>query len=332
MIWPFFRRNPSHSDRRLSVQIAILTAALALAVYVRTSSPRRFSSAGDSAELTTVRLYAGGGDAPGYPLFTLLGIWSAASLPGMPPTGSSFSPALCGSLAILNTYFVAALVDRTQGDLDFRGVDSRFFLSTLWLYSLIPEVAGGGALFRFIAVFCSCWRRQPSPPDFPAVCPQAMMLAFCPRPCPFRTNIRSFYASPRWSGFVYLTRRERERWRVGFREAFFIRRWRSSWDSLRSSICPFRAPPNAVHERGPGQFAGPVHRRTSPAGATAPQGSPPQFSEWTFHGVSTDLQFYRRIAPSEFFALGRGPRPHRTRSGFYRRDAPGVRALVLAFG
>jgi hypothetical protein len=107
-------------------KIAILTAVLALAVYVRTSSSTLLS-AGDSAELTTVAYTLGVAHAPGYPLFTLLGHLVSCVTPGKPAHRIILFTALCGSLAILNIYFVLLLWTGRRGGSYIAGVPGNLF-------------------------------------------------------------------------------------------------------------------------------------------------------------------------------------------------------------
>ena len=324
MIWSVFRRNPSHSDRRLSVQIAILTAALALAVYVRTSSPTLLS-AGDSAELTTVAYTLGVAHAPGYPLFTLLGHLVSRVTPGNAAHRIILFTALCGSLAILNTYFVLLLWTGRKG-ISTLGALTLAFSYHFWLYSLIPEVAALSAFFVSLLFLIVLAGRQPSPPGLSRCLSSPMMLAFV-LGLAVSHQYTILLCVPALAGFVYLTRRERG-WRVGFREAFFI------GVAFLLGLAPFlylpiRAPQmpfmNAGLVNSLDRFIAHITRRSY--GTT---GLTPQFSEWTFHGVSTDLQFYGESLLRSFSPWGVALALIGT-VRLYRRDRPAFVLWSLAF-
>jgi hypothetical protein len=145
---PGARPAPEDTSRRAPLAGALLSAALALAVYLRTMAPtitfRHYGA--DSGDLVTAAINLGVPHPTGYPLYTLLA-HLFTRLPGEPARNVNLFSALCGALAVGVVFWTAyRLIAVREGGgplamvAAFSAAGMLAFGQLLWSQATIAEV------------------------------------------------------------------------------------------------------------------------------------------------------------------------------------------------
>ena len=147
-------------DRKMQLAGALLSAGLALAVYLRTMAPTitfRHNGA-DSGDLVTAAINLGVPHPTGYPLYTLLA-HLFTRLPGEPARNVTLLSALSGALAVGVAFWAAyRLIATREGDgilalvAAFSAAGVFAFGQLLWSQSTIAEVYSVNALWAVVSL------------------------------------------------------------------------------------------------------------------------------------------------------------------------------------